>query len=709
MKTQLCRTVISTIALISCFGLFGNWSGLLAQQRITVELAGADQLAADAAVEIKLNRPLSSTDGRLAMVLDQMDITPYFLDRQSAFTYTPGLFPLAPGGHELDVYLVDGSENWRLVKHIKFKVARRKDPEQAAASESKTKWEFTPNLTLNLKGENNILFFPETSRPERLEFADTAGQGGFELGVKHAEWSFKTRFDFAGTSRQNEALRFGELGNQASRVDLSSYVAEVEHGRFKLQLGHVSFGSQRHLISGFSSRGIVLTLPAGPQNEIILTALNGSSIVGFSNFLGVTRKKHYVLGATFAREFIKERPGGLRVEFTAMKGSLLPVTGFNQQSVTDAERSTGGTIRVQFKDKRERLRFDGAFTRSQFTNPADPNLSQGFELTPVRPVTRNARYLEVSYDFLQGLTVWDDRKLKLSGTFRHEEIAPLFKSVVALSQADKRQNQFEVSASFGEINFVAGNLRSRDNLRGVPSILETLDRRNNVSLSVPLNTLFEPGKPKNWLPRTSYTYDHFHQFGAFFPLNGDFRDPSQIPDQHSFVHSFNADWNIAKYRFGYRFNRSFQDNRQPGRDRADFVGVVNTASFGTNITEKIDLNFELNHERATSLERPQTNKTVRIGTNMTWRDVFFKNLTLNWNASTTIAGDRENTNDSRNIDFDAQLAYQFQIGKEKFRKFGAQIFVRYANRYGSRIDRIFFLNNFNKTQAFNMGISFNFF
>jgi hypothetical protein len=93
---------------------------------------------------------------------------------------------------------------------------------------------------------------------------------------------------------------------------------------------------------------------------------------------------------------------------------------------------------------------------------------------------------------------------------------------------------------------------------------------------------------------------------------------------------------------------------------------------------------------------------------MTWRDVLFKNLTLNWNASTTIAGDRENTNDSRNIDFDAQLAYQFQIGKEKFRKFGAQIFVRYANRYGSRIDRIFFLNNFNKTQAFNMGISFNF-
>jgi hypothetical protein len=597
-----------------------------------------------------------------------------------------------------------------LLKHFRFRVTKPIDPKPGESKgEGTTAWEVNPSLTLNFKGENNVLYYPETSRPERLRFVDMAGQGGFELAAKRSEWSFKTRFDFAGSSRQADALRFGELGEKASKVDLSSYIAELEHGRVKLQLGHISFGSQRHLISGFSSRGIMLTLPAGKQNEIILMAMNGSSIVGFDNFLGVTRANHYVLGATFAREFIKERPGGLRLELTAMNGSLLPVSGFNQQNVTDAEKSFGGTIRLQFKDKKERLRFEGAFTRSRFENPADPNLSQGFVLTPIRPATRNAHYLEISYDLFQDLTLWKDRKLKLTGTFRHEEIAPLFRSVVASTQADKRQNQFEVSATFGEVNFVYGNLRNRDNLREIPSILETLDRRNNLIISVPLNTLFDPSKPKAWLPRTSYSYDHFHQFGLFFPINGDFRDPSQIPDQHSFVHSFNADWSVSKFRFGYKFNRSFQDNRQPGRDKADFIGVANSVNFGTSITEKIDWNFELSRERATSLERPQTNATFRVGTNMTWRDVFFKNLTFNWNVSTTIAGDREDTNDSRNIDFDAQFAYQFQIGKEKYRKFGAQIFVRYANRYGSRIDRIFLLNDFNKIQAFNMGLTLNFF
>jgi len=38
-----------------------------------------------------------------------------------------------------------------------------------------------------------------------------------------------------------------------------------------------------------------------------------------------------------------------------------------------------------------------------------------------------------------------------------------------------------------------------------------------------------------------------------------------------------------------------------------------------------------------------------------------------------------------------------------------QFFIRYANRYGDTIDRLNFVNNFNKTQGFNFGLSFNIF
>ena len=39
-------------------------------------------------------------------------------------------------------------------------------------------------LAVNFKGENNVSFFPETARPERLRFTDTAGQGGVQKGVR---------------------------------------------------------------------------------------------------------------------------------------------------------------------------------------------------------------------------------------------------------------------------------------------------------------------------------------------------------------------------------------------------------------------------------------------------------------------------------------------------------------------------------------------
>ena len=66
-----------------------------------------------------------------------------------------------------------------------------------------------------------------------------------------------------------------------------------------------------------------------------------------------------------------------------------------------------------------------------------------------------------------------------------------------------------------------------------------------------------------WLPRLGLTLDRTHQFGAFLPTNGAFR-PDLIPDQLSLNYNLSADWQFTKWRLGYRFNRSSQDNRQPG-------------------------------------------------------------------------------------------------------------------------------------------------
>lgn len=679
------------------------------------------ELAPHDRIEMRLNQSLKAGEGSLAFILNQTDLTAFFVPEASLYSYTPKLLPLPVGEDKLAVYQVSPQGEWTLLREFTLQVAEKakniaektENKEEIVKSEAakrKTEIEITPTVALNFKGESNVGFFPVTARPERLSFTDTAGQGAFQISVKRNGWTFGSQFNLAGSSRRQEALRFSELGAKASMVDLSSYQVQLEKGRFKAQVGHVSFGSQRHLINGFSSRGLLVTVPVGKQNEISLTALNGTSIVGFDNFIGVTRANHQVLGLTFAREFFKERPGGLRLELTAMRGSLLPLNGFNERTVTDAEKSFGGTVRLQFKDKSERLRFEGGFTRSSFRNPADPSLEQGQAVAPIRSIARNARFIEASYDFLKGLTVWKERKLRLTGTFRHEEIQPLFRSITASNQADRRQNQFEITGGLGEINFTFGNLRDRDNLNKIPSILETLNRRSNAVISVPLNSLFNPAKPVKWLPRLGYTLDYIHQFGLALPLNGEFNSLSQVPDQYNYSQNFTAEWALSDtFQFGYRHSRSFQDNRQPGRELADFRNISNALTVSFNRIKNVQLGFDLSRESAANLEEPRTDNNFRFGTNLTWQDALLKNLTFNTNFSTIVAGDRANTNDSQNIEYDAQVAYKFEFGKEKFKKMSAQVFVRYANRYGNRFDRLFRLNDFNKNQGFNMGINFNFF
>lgn len=223
-------------------------------------------------------------------------------------------------------------------------------------------------------------------------------------------------------------------------------------------------------------------------------------------------------------------------------------------------------------------------------------------------------------------------------------------------------------------------------------------------------TLFNPAKPIKWLPRISYSYDHVHQFGAFLPIDGDFRDPSQVPDQDSFNQSFIAEFQLSeKLRLGYRYNRAFQDNKQPGRVLADFLSLVNAITIGISTFKDVNLNFDLSQEQQKSFESLRIDRQFRFGSNLTWQNVLLKNSIVSANLSINLAGDRANTSDTRNAEFDVQWAYKFGFGKEKYRKMEVQFFVRYANRYGESRNHVLFLNSFNKFQGFNAGLTFSFF
>lgn len=721
---------LTAIALVTNFSIEARRQ----DDKIEITTNFADrEIAQNDEIELKLSRALSAGEGRFAVFLNETDVTALFAVEPQRLNYAPRFLPLPVGENKLTVYLVEPIDEWKTLSEFIFKVKAQtngkttiektetklkektentgeKTSEKTVEKTDDWKMEFTPNLSLNGTGQNQTLTFPRESAPTRNPFTNLDGQGNFQFKVSRRGWTLNNKFDFAGVSFRQNALRFGELQERAPKIDLSSYLIEFGKGRFKINFGHVSFGSNRHLINGFSSRGISVTVPLGKQTDVTFAAANGTSIVGFDNFIGVTRRRHNVTSLIFAREFFAERPNGLRVEFTLMRGSLLPLSNFNQREVNDAEKSAGFGFRVIGSDTKQRLRYEAGFTRSKFTNPRDPNLEQGFNVTQIRPTTKNARHGEISFDFLQGLKLWREKKLKLTGTFRHEEIEPLFRSVAASLQADRRQFQYEVAASFGEVSFAYGNLRDRDNLNDITSILKTLNRRNNLIFAIPLNSFFTTSKPIKWIPAVSYSYDHTHQFGAFLPTNGEFADASQVPDQHSFLHAFNAQWQLSeKLNIGYRYNQALQDNRQPGREIADFLSRVNAVTLGIKPLSSLDLDFDLSQESQKNFEQPRTDKTFRFAARAAWQTPFLKNSAVSLGLSTTFAGDAENFNDSRNAELDVQWTYKFGFGKEKFKKMETQVFVRYANRYGDTVDRVFFVNNFNKAQSFNAGLSFNFF
>jgi hypothetical protein len=167
--------------------------------------------------------------------------------------------------------------------------------------------------------------------------------------------------------------------------------------------------------------------------------------------------------------------------------------------------------------------------------------------------------------------------------------------------------------------------------------------------------------------RDLLTVDRVHQFGAFIPVNGGFR-PYLVPDQISLNYNVSADWQFTKWRLGYRFNRSSQDNRQPGRELADLENLIHGLTLGLNLTPTLDVNFDVNNEQANNFEFQRADRTLRYAVNTNWR--MTPRATFALNLSTIGAGDLARTSSSRTIEGDAQLFYRMDaehpVGRRLF-------------------------------------------
>ncbi|HUF68642.1 MAG TPA: hypothetical protein VMM79_08285 [Longimicrobiales bacterium] len=636
------------------------------QVRIESDLPAQDWIERTRQIRFAVAGAADADPQRIAVFIDVLDVSALLVRTADGWLYDPAVLPLPSGQHELVAYVVEDDGRFTEALRQPFGVPRPLGIEDVA---------FKPTADIGLKSRVASAFEP-ASPAERATYNDLDGRFGIDTEIERYDGlRFSTRSQIVGVSERHRALRYGELADSAPRIDLSSYVAQVKRGGIELAVGNISAGDARHLISRFSSRGASVGLAMGSRVDVAAAALHGSNLVGLDQLIGIGQPDHRIISGSVGLEAL-DQPGALRIELTALDGSVLPRSGFNRGAITDAETSTGYAVRVQSQAFDRRLRLEGGFTHSAFDNPDDDLLGRDTAIVDVERESRNARYIQASVDVLHDVRLGASRNARLTVGYEHERVDPLFRTVASHTRADQLRNRWEARGDVGGVTVSLNHARSRNNLDDIESILTSNTHRTGYDVSVPLTTVL---RGSAWLPQLRFGSDRTHQFGTGVPVNGGFSE-THVPDQVSTDRTASIDMRFGPASVGYRLNLSEQDNRQTGRENADLERTTHTVNVTASPLRTLSLRGELSRIEAFSVEREETDATRRVAFGIDW--MLLRDAVLALALSDT---DSDNDVDlsGRN---DRTWSLQWSSPVPGLQRFGGKWLLRFARAENSATD-----------------------
>ncbi|MEW5918169.1 MAG: hypothetical protein AB1762_17335, partial [Gemmatimonadota bacterium] len=357
---------------------------------------------------------------------------------------------------------------------------------------------------------------------------------------------------------------------------------------------------------------------------------------------------HRIFSTQLGFEALPTR-GALRVEMTSLSGSLLPVSGFTQGAVVDAERSRGHGVRISSASFGQRVRADAGVALSRFELRPDASLGDLDSLVQSPRETRRARYLDVTADVLRW-SVRDGAIGSFAVGYAHERVDPLYRSAGAYVQSDRTQDRVNARLAIGALSLGAHHQSGHNNLDDVPSILTTETHRSGGDLSLPLAFLL--GTTSRWLPNVGMQFGRTYQRGRSLPTAGGF-DPSHVPDQLSQDATISLVWQGTRGSFTLHGNRSSQDNRQPGRERADLHASTLGAQTLTTLHRHLAVSSDVTWSTSHSMERDEAEHTTRFAIAPTLNPAGPLTLQLQY-AATAMRSDARSRRDDTQLS--AQLA-----------------------------------------------------
>jgi hypothetical protein len=692
------------VSLSSRLALFaGALLGALpaaAVQVTLVEPATGEWARRDQSIILRIDDRPPLSEGRIAIFVGSNDMTGLCAQqRDGGLRCSPALLPLPEGEQALAVYLVRSPTDWQELARVPLKVLTGAGLEVA---------EFTPRLDLNQASQFDDGFSADAGAPARSNYDELAGQGGIATRWRRGDWELRSAWNLVGTTLQEQALRYGTRGDEAPNVDLADYLVELQRTGAQLSIGHVSYGAQPLLLSGLSHRGLLYQQKIGSRMDFGFTVQSGRMVSGYSDMLGFTGSDNYIGGASIGFELLGDRPGGLRLNVMYLDAETVSDLDFNTGQVPDAQENNGYGLQLAGSTPGNRFRGSVGFASSRYTNPEDAVLSQGLDLVPVREETNDGRNVDLAVDLLQNRQLGANTYATVTLALQHLRTDPLYRTVGAFVTGDQETNAGTLNALIGVFSFQAQYSDSEDNVDDIPTILKTETRTTTLSFGLPLRSLFaaDDGGSPAWLPdNLTQSYARMHQEGVNRPPS--FDPNTHIPDQVAQNITTGLNWSIARASLGYQFTLGDQDNRQPGRTRADFQDITHGVSVDLQVTPALRLGLGLNSTDADDRERALQRDTDGYTFDVDWQ--IGRGFGLRGNYTLTEADDSQQLTDNRSWTTLTELNYRFALPTMWTRKLPGQVYLRYASQGNDITDNVFGLSSYPRTWAFNGGFTISLF
>jgi hypothetical protein len=646
-------------------------------------------------LRVKVPQLGTNPTAKIAVLLGDTDITSQIEIEGDELVYRSSLVPLNVGSQTLKVFQITAVDRWNEIATFRLEVqpaltqAPTPTTTESSSSTAASPADTTPppptntlkpKLAINVKSQFLENRSPDAGVSQGRTVFDVNFTGGLSTEHQIDLTKIKTKFTIVGTNFQPETLRFAELQNRASQIDLSEYAIELNDGNNQFTLGHQCFGTHPFLLSNLCARGVSGKVKLDRFGDLALARISSTAVVGFENILGFERTENTLESAILGLQLFQNQNAGVRLETIWMKGSRAAVNNFNVGEIVDAEKSEGVGVRVTGNDDAGRFKADAGFANSTFDNITanDPQLNAGLNIVPQDVVNKNAWYAEASYDLVKDVPLGGDSSRTLSMTInaRTERIDPQFGTLGVNIQADRLQTQYALNTNIAGATLQFQQNFSRDNIANIPTLLKTDNRNTNINLTVPLQTFLSAKNAA--LPTLTYSFQQTYQLGSISAASSaGFSNPAQIPDQLNTTQQVGLDWTVGGVNLNYKYITAIQDNRQVGRENADTRNLTHQLSTNWQVTPQFRLNLGYNFVNANNLEQSLTRFTNSPTFGTSWEFIPGTLFAFNYNRSDDTDSIGQGFNRGESLEF--LLTHNFKLnslGQElpgsAFLRFGKQ-------------------------------------